>query len=290
MSEKNIRIEVWTDLFYARFIAKWFPDEAAGTTSPELDTRTDEQKNVPYLLVTNSIFEGRPEVAGDNAILTTQHPMPAEFLKQQTRHIAYMFANEFGIFKPSTKAAANTFLAKMSVGFTKVKEMDVKVSPSQGTMTLRDLRDALANFTDEQLKTIKVPIIGENPSDALAKGLSSSIHTIGDSKTQQYITVTKLLNVYDVADPYIRDSMLPTREEMLDNYKTMTPGPVAEKSMQTTVDAIAADEADLQTLKTIDQLEKEKIENSTMAQNAPQPKPTLVDIQKVVIAKLQQGQ
>ena len=279
MREKKIRIEVWTDLFYARFIAKWFPD---------VDPSTDEPQ-IPYMLVTNSVFEGRPEVVGDNAILTTQHPMPAEFLKQQTRHIAYMFANEFGIFKPATRAMATTFLSKMSVGFTKVKEMDITVSPSQGVMSLKDLRDSLANFTEEQLKSIKVPIIGENPTDALTKGLDSSIHTIGDSKIQQYITVTKLLNVYDVVDPYIRDSMLPTREELLDNVNTMTPGPHAQKSMQTTLDAIAADEADLQTLKTIDQLEKEKIENSTMARNTPQPQPTLADVQKVVIAKLQQG-
>ncbi len=210
MAGKNIKIEIWTDLYYAKFIAIWRPEEESDYVPPEPDLRPEQAKNVPVLLIMDGMYEGRVEVIGNNPVAPSQHPMPPEFMKKYVRHMAYCFANDFCTFQPPSKAAAETFLAKARVGYTMVKELKATVSPAQGNMTLKDFYDGLGAYTEEELKTIKVRTLGEHPDDAYAKDLGDYIHTVSDQVTPQYITVTKLLNVYDVSDTTINNSQLST--------------------------------------------------------------------------------
>jgi hypothetical protein len=249
---KNIKIQLWTDGYYAKTIAIWRPEEEADYVAPENDTRSDQEINVPYYLVVSSVFEGRSEVVGNNPVAPSQHPMPADFLKQQVRHISYMFANEFGIFKPATKAVAKAWIAKQTVGYNMDKEMEVQVSPAQGSMTLKDFRDSLGAYTDTELEKIQVMTIGENPLDAAAKGISDYIYTPKDTDTQQYISVTKLVSVYEVDNPYIDKGTI--TPETIEN--STIPGTedatITQEIIATQEAAVAEDATAQETLATFD--------------------------------------
>jgi|SaaInlStandDraft_4_1057021.scaffolds.fasta_scaffold07027_9 hypothetical protein len=294
---KNIKIQVWTDLFYARFIAIWRPEEEESFETPMEDDRPDQEKHVPYLLVTSSIYKGREEVIGENPVATSQHPMPPEFLKQQIRHISYMFANEFGIFQPPSKALCDTFLAKQQVGYTKVKEIDVTVSPAQGSITLKDFRDSLGGYTDDELEAIQVMTIGENPDDAHSKGIDDYIYTPQQSETEQYIAINKLVNVYDMENPYIDNSII--TEEAIEN--SLVPGteesPLVQEDIAKAEDAIADNDADQALLETVDNMEEsipeetppteeETMTNDTLATDVKTPL-TKEEVQQETIKDLQ---
>ena len=287
--KKNIRIEVLADLYYARFIAIWRPEEESSYTAPENDTRPESERNLPYLLVLNSIYKGREEVVGINPVVPSQHPMPINFLKQQIRHISYIFSNGYGIFQPPTKMHTELFLSKMRLGYTKIKEIDVTVSPSQGSMSLKDFKDSLENFTEDELKNIKVMTSGEHPEDAHSKKLDNFIHTVGDSPPiQQYITVNKLINVYDIQDPYIDNSPLPAEEDINDSYAPGTENEcVSIEQIELTKNAIANNEAELELLKTIDKLSaEEQMEADTVATEVTKEL-TRDEIQTETIKRLQ---
>lgn len=253
-AERNIKIEVWVDSYYARFIAIWYPEEEKDFVIPENDTRSEQEKNLPVMLVTTVMFKGRREVVGNNPIVPSQHPMPAEFLKEQVRGMAYMFSNNIGLFQASSKGQASTFLSRMSVGFNKVKEMRMRVTPPEPTMSLKDLRDGLNGFTDEQLKKIQVATISENPLDVVKRGLDSCIYSIGDEPLPQLITVSNIFNVYDVENPYINNSNLPTIDQAKEGLAGMEGNPLADKSLNATESAIAKNDMELEMLKTIDKM------------------------------------
>lgn len=281
---KNIKIEVLSDLYYARFIAIWRPEEASEFETPEEDSRPDQERNIPFILVTTSMFKGRSAVIGPNPIVPSQHPMPIEFLKQQIRHISYMFANEFGIFQPPSKSHAETFLAKMRLGFTKIKELNVNVSPAQGSISLKDFRDSLEQFTDQQLEEIQVMTIGENPEDAQKKGLTGYIHTGSDNVTQQYMSITKLVNVYDIENTGLNIGQLPSDpEDIIDSYAPGTENePMTQDQIALTEDAIADNDAELAISLTAEQ----QMEADTLATDVPRPM-TRDEMQTETIKRLQ---
>lgn len=208
MPGKNIKIQVWTDLYYAKFIAIWRPEEESDYVALDPDTRPEQERNIPHLFIIDSMYKGRDEVVGYSPVAPSQHPMPPEYMKRYIRHISYCFANGYGVFVPPNKAAAETFLAKQKVGYTMNKEIKVTVSPVQGSMSLKEFRDSLNGYTEEQLKKIKVRTLGENPEDARTNKLDDYIHTFQTSTTEQYFTVTKLMNVYDTEDTTINNTPL----------------------------------------------------------------------------------
>lgn len=254
MSKKTIKIQVWTDLFYVRFIAIWRPEEDPNYISPIDDTRSDQEKNIPYLLVTSAMYKGRSEVIGLNPVAPSQHPMPAEFLQQQIRHISYMFANEFGIFQPPSKADANTFISKMTVNYSLVKELIVDVSPATGSTNLKLFRDSLAAYSNDELEKINIMMVGENPNDAYAKKIDDYIYTPINDTFPQYITITKLMNVYNIDDPYINNSMLPPDP----GTDSVPPGTessaITQQVINSTTTAIEQNNAELELLKTYDSM------------------------------------
>jgi len=280
---KNITIEVLNDLYYARFIATWRPEEEKSYVPPEKDDRPAQLKNIPYFLVLTSMYEGRSS-NGETPIVASQHPMPPEFLKTQIRHMAYMFENNLGIFQPPSLAHAATFLAKMKVGYTSVKELKLVVTDVQSYITLKDLKISLEKYTDKQLASIKIPVLNENTIDAYKKSLEGCIHhNIIDKDIQQYFSITKLSNIYDVANPYINNSNLP-----IDLYDSYPPGTKEvyidlAKQIDTTKNAIANDIADLDTLKVADEM-KEKAAITGVTE--PIVVPTLDEIQKQTIKNL----
>lgn len=285
MKSKNIRIQILTDLYYARFIAIWRPEEEEGYEAPDPDPRPEQEQGVPYILITSSMYKGREEVVGPSPVVPSQHPMPAEFMKQQIRHISYMFANEFGIFKPPSKAAAELFLSKMRFGYTINKSIDVVVQPAQGSITLKQLRDSLIGYTDEELEDIKVATIGENPLDAYAKDFGEYIHTpVGDT-TKQYISITKLMPVYELQNPYINTSQI-TQDVIEEIHPPGTEGEdMAVEQTELAEDALANNNVELEMLKAIDAMRD--------AATTPDPAieiptiPTRDEVQNQVIKDLQ---
>lgn len=254
VEEKNIKIEVWVDNYYARFIGIWYPEEETKTPPPGEDLRPEQQRNLPKLVVLTSIFKGRREVIGNNPIVPSQHPMPASFLKEQTRAIAHMFVNDIGVFQPESKAQAFSFLSRMAVGFLKVKEMRLKLIPPKPSMTLFELKNSLTSFTDEQLKKINVAVENENPADVIKRDLESCFFSYNKEPLLQYIKISKLINVHDVANPYINNSSVPTLEQAKENLTGVGVSPIADASLKQTSDAIAKNEMELEMLKTIDRM------------------------------------
>ncbi len=250
MPGKNIKIQVWTDLYYAKFIAIWRPEEEEGYVAPNPDPRPEQERNVPHLLILDSMYKGRDEVVGNNPVAPSQHPMPPDYMKRYIRHISYCFANGYGVFVPPNKAAAETFLAKQKVGYTMNKEIKVTVSPVQGSMTLKEFRDSLGVYTEEQLKKIKVRTLGEKPEDARANQLDDYIHSTSVTPTEQYFTVTKLMNVYDLEDTTINNT--PLSPSTITNGQP--PGtintPMGSAEAAKTTDAIATNDAEAAVMNT----------------------------------------
>lgn len=196
MESKNITIQIWTDMFYCRTVGIWYPS-------------TLKDNEAPFVIVTSSMFEPREEVMGTSPIAPGQHPMPKEFMEQQVRHMSYLFANEFGIFQAPSKPLFKTFMAKQTTGYSMVKEFKMNVTPATGSITLEDLRNSIDQYSIEEQKRIQVMTVGEHPKDADAKHIDQFIHSDKYDGIQQYISITKLVPVYNVDDTYIVNSHLP---------------------------------------------------------------------------------
>lgn len=281
MPSKNIRIQVWTNLYYAKFIGIWRPEEEAGQTPDPDDPRPGQEQNLPWLLVLSAIYKGRQEVIGNSPVAPSQHPMPPDFMKRFVRQISYLFANEYGIFKPPTKSHGAVFLEKQTVGYTKVKEVDVVVQSARGSMNLKELRDHLHGYEDEWLKQKQVLIIGENPDDTAKRQLDQYIYTPheqgvpvldddgapvydanGDQvftvQPDQYITITKIIDVYDMQNPYIKKGQV-TTETIAESLPPGTEdAEISQDIIEETEEVIAADDAELELLKQIDKQKEEE--------------------------------
>jgi len=293
--QKNITIQIWTDLYYCRVIGLWYPpapeptsikkqiktypsnalpegdtvvgrpDKVVGALpEPTITTVTEEvpaeYNDAPFMVVLSSMYKPRNEVHGGNPVAPGQHPIPKDFLEKQIRHISYLFANEFGIFQPETKALAQTFIAKQTISYKKIKELKMNVSPATGSMSLKELRDSIDQYTDEEQHKIQVITVGEHPLDAAEKDIKKYIHTgknIGD-EIPRYITITKLTPVYTTNDPYIKKTSLP--EVPAD--QSIAPGTeeveISKEILNQTEMAIAEDDSNREALKTFDTMSTPK--------------------------------
>jgi hypothetical protein len=141
-------------------------------------------------------------------------------------------------------------LTRINLRSTKVKELKATVSPAQGNMSLKEFRDGLGVYTEEELKTIKVRTLGEHPDDAYAKDLGDYIHVTNGQATPQYITVTKLLDVYDVSDTSINNSQLDS-SVIEEGYPPGTQSsPIVQEQIALTTNAIADNTADATIMQT----------------------------------------
>jgi len=246
MESKNITIQVWTDLYYARTIGIWYPD---APTDPSIDFN-----DAPFLIVLSSMYEPRQEVQGFNPVAPGQHPIPKEFLESQIRHMSYLFANEYGIFQPKSKALAKTFIAKQTVSYNMIKEIDMTVSPATGSMSLKDLRDSIDQYTEEEQKKIKVITVGENSKDADAKGIDDFIYTQKQDGQRQYISVTKLAPVYEINDPYIDNAPLPADPAVASLPPGTENNPISQEIIGEVGAARAKNTTNKEALKTFDKM------------------------------------
>jgi len=136
-----------------------------------------------------------------------------------------------------------------------VKEIQMNVRPANGSMSLRDLRNSIDQYTEEEQKEIQVMTIGENPIDADAKHIEQFIHSDKiDIQQRQYISVTKLTDVYGIEDPYIKNTQMPEDPA----FSSLPPGTAdADMSQEFVSEAEAAIELDnfnRDSLKTFDEL------------------------------------
>jgi len=270
---KNIKIQVWTDNYYCRIIGIWRPHEEPGAVpeeAPEQDPdlppvipAPSTRINLPRYIVLSAVYEPRREVIGNNPVAPGQHPIPKEFLDDQTRQISYMFANDMGIFTPPTKAAAKTFLAKQTNGYKLKKEIEREVRPASGSMTAKDLRDSLNQYTDEELENMPVMIAGEHPKDSEKRGMEAFQYTDKSQKDlenpiPQYITVNKITPVYEIEDPYINNS--PLTPDIVE--KALPPGtedaPAAQESIDNKTAVLEEDNMNRDALEVYDEMMEPK--------------------------------
>ena len=265
---KNIKIQLWQDSRYLRVIGLWYPDvEPTQTTqsiepilveqpiNPNVPTEVQipQDDSAPYIIVNSIGFEPRAEVMGGNPIAIGQSPVPKDIIENAVRNMSYLFANEISMFQPKTKALAKTFIAKQTVSYTMIKEVPMTVTPVQGAMSLKDLKDFINQFSDEEQKKIQVINNVEKPVTTAGKHIDEFI--FGDKTDQQsmYITVTKLDNIYETEDPYIRATQLPENPK-----DSLTPGtedaPMSKVITKNTVKAIDTDTIERETLKTFDDM------------------------------------
>lgn len=286
INTKNITIELWTNLYYAKFIAIWRPEEDGGTTpKPGEDERPEDERNLPYYYVTSVTYKGRNEVVGGNPIAPSQHPMPISFLESQVRSISYMVANGFGLFQPPSLVQARNFISREVLGYRKVKEMQVEVFAPTELMSLKNYKKLiLDNFTDAEMQSIKVMAISEHPNDTILKGVDNAVHIPNGYQTEQYITVTNIDNIYKIDDPYISFNTLP--DDPYGKYPRAVLGdPTEIDSINETLDAIASSDAELELIKTYDKLTQEQMESDTTVNNIQRPL-TRTEVQMETIKKL----
>jgi hypothetical protein len=249
---KNITIQVWTDNYYCRIIGIWRPSEEPGAVPETAPLPSEEIRepgtpaaatmiNLPRYIVLSSVYEPRREVMGNNPVAPSQHPIPKEFLDDQTRQISYMFANDMGIFTPPTKQAAASFLAQQTVGYKMKKEIKREVRPATGSMTAKDLRDSLNQYTDTELEGMPVMIMGENPKDSAKRGMETYQYIDKSQENlenpiPQYITVTKITPVYELEDPYL--SISPIDSDIIE--KSLPPGTEDAPMSQEGIESVTA--------------------------------------------------
>jgi len=274
MADKKVRVQIWTDIYYAKFIGIWRPEEES---PPDLnDPRPSQEQNIPYLFVLTTMYKPRDEVIGHSPIAPSQHPMHPSILKKNMRCMAYIFANEYGIFKPPTKAHATVWLAKQTVGYEKVKEYDMIVRPAAGAMTLKDLRDHLNRYDDKWLSEHFAMITAEHPDDSHSRFTThfdeyaydpniTEIDTENgapggeeilpeEDPILQYLTITKVMPIYNIADPYINKfSVTPDTVD-----ESLPPGtgnaPLSQGETGKSENAIATNDAELALLKKHDEM------------------------------------
>lgn len=238
---KKINIQVWTDMYYCRIIAFWYPPATLENSDP-----------APFVLVTSSMFEPREEVMGINPIAPGQHPIPKDFLQQQLRHVSYMFANQFGIFQPPSKQLYATFIAKQTVGYSMIKELEMEVSAAHGSIKLGELKEILETYNLEELENIRVLTVGENPLDAHAKDIESAIHFSPDLKEERYFSMNIMMPVYEVEDIYIDNSQMPS-DPITQSYPPGTAAAeIVQKELETTTNIILEDRINKEILSIID--------------------------------------
>lgn len=254
MADKKVRIQVWSDIYYAKFIGIWRPEEDLPVDLN--DTRPSQEQNIPYVFVLSTMYKGREEIIGNNPIAPSQHPMPPQVLKKNIRHMCYIFANEIGIFQPPSKAHASMWLDKQTVGFQKFKEFDVVIKPAHGSMTLKDLRDHLNGYDEEWLRKHHAMITAEHPEDAAERDLGKYVYTPLEpiDEPQQFITVTKLIKVYEIENPYLNNFPITT----IMAAESLPPGtedaPLSKQEAAKTNDAIANNDVELALLKKHDEM------------------------------------
>lgn len=239
LQSKNITIQIWNDQYFCRVIGIWYP---VGL----------KDNDAPFCIVLSSMFNPRVEVMGTNPVAPDQHPMPKEFLEAQTRHMAYLFANEFGIFQAPSKPLFKAFIAKQTIGYSMIKEFKMDVSPASGSITLAELRNSIDQYTEEEQKKINVLTVGEHPKDADAKQIDSFIHTDKFDAMRQYISITKLTPVYEVKDPYIVNTSVPLDPATLSFSPGTEEHPLVKAELEKVATIIEADNINRSILGVID--------------------------------------
>jgi len=166
----NIKIQVWKDLSYVRIIGVWYSEEESDFIAPENDTRSIQEKNIPHIAVL-SAYEA-------------QKIADANFLEKNIDTVKMMFIKKQGIFQPASKVEAETFLAKMCVGYK--LEQEIKLNLSDNISSIEG--EKLAKMVD--IKTLALVAEKQKLDRAIELGLEKFIYTADGSK--QYLTVTYL--------------------------------------------------------------------------------------------------
>lgn len=298
---KNIKIQIWTDLYYVRTIGIWYPDVADTSTLdpvepeqlPTMDTASPAEPNdlgittitppketdAPFLIVTASMFTPRAEVLGTTPIARGQSPIPKEDLERLVRNMSYMFANEVNMFQPQTKAHANTFLDKQTMGYKMVKEVPMTVTPVQGSMSLKDLKDSIEQYSEEEQKSIQVINAVEKPETTAGKHIEEFVYGDKTDNQSMYITVTKLHDIYETEDPYIKATQLPDPKEVINSGTEEAPASI--EAMEETADAIETDTVEREALETFDGMTEESAptaDSSLPETDSETPEPTRVEV------------
>lgn len=313
---KDINIQVWTDMYYVRTIGIWYPPIADTSTldappeqtfepildEPIIDPMTPteviipQEEGAPFLIVTSSAFEPRQEVMGGNPIALGQSPMPKEFLETLVSNMSQLFANETGMFQLKTKALTNSFIAKQTISYNMIKEVPMTVTPVQGAMSLKDLKDYINGFSEEEQETIQVINNVEKPTQTDGKHIEEFIFGDKTDNQSMYITVTKLFNIYETADPYIKMTTLP--EDPADGLAPGTEeAPNSMEIIDNTTEIIDADTVEREALETFDDITNPEEEIGTEEApttddelpTEPIPEPTRVEVlEQLLVDKNQQ--
>jgi hypothetical protein len=267
---KEITIQVWTDSTFVRCIGLWYPLEEI---SDDLETPPKEEvlpmeEGAPFIIVTSSMFDPRDETTGVAPVVIGQSAMPKEFLETTIRNMSYLFANETGMFQPSTKANAEIFLTKQTFSYTLVKEENMTVTPVQGSQSLKDLGNFINQFSLDEQEKIKVINNIEKPTTTDAKHIEEFIFTDRTDNQPIYITVTKLDDIYETEDPYIKMTQMPEDSTIAlpEALKNTSEGDDIIKNAE---GVIEADTAERETLKAYDDIKEDSITDET--QNKIEP-------------------
>lgn len=270
MESKKITVQVWTDLYYSRTIGIWYPPaptitEPSGPISP-LEQKQEKPNDAPFIIVLSGMYQPRSEVLGNNPVAPGQHPIPKDFLQKQVRAVCTMFANNQGVFQPHSKATAKTFLAKQTISYKKIKEVKIDVSPVQGSITLKELRDSIDQYTEEEQNNMLVMTAGENPEDTKDKHIDKFIYSDKQESTQQYITITKLNKDFYPVDPYIKKDTVPSNPA--DALPPQTENaPASQPIINEMQNNAQTDAMNREALKTSDKMK----DNTTSTSPTPQP-------------------
>ena len=173
------------------------------------------------------------------------------------------------MFTPPTKQAGANFISKQTNGFQKIKEIRREVSPATGTISMKELRDSLNQFTDIELENMRVQVKGQNPKDMdkrdqeLFLYRNKSLSSSDEVEPLQFISITKMMpDLYELDDGYINNSVLRDPDHSAKSIIPGTEGHPATYPQVHLIDSNASKDAfELEVLKAYDRMKEENPEH-----------------------------
>jgi hypothetical protein len=178
-------IEVYHKLYYIKLVGYLFENE---------------DDDIPYVTINSLIYNPKEtQLADENIPTTLRFIIPEDFLETQIRQLLLRLKDRSNVFKPNNMKLLENYLKRETLHYELLKRYTFELKEIEGLMTGFDLKTYLEEYSDEELKNIKIPIKIENLEDTKLKNMEKYIFVDKETnKTKEYITITKIGETYNI--------------------------------------------------------------------------------------------
>ena len=178
-------IEVYHQIYYIKLIGYLYENE---------------DDNIPFVSINSFIYSPEETYLENESIPTSiKFKIPENFLKTQIRHLLIRLKERMNVFKISEMKKLENFLKRETLNYSLLKRYTFELKEFEGIINGFELKTFLENYSDNELKNIKIPIKLENYEDTNNKNMTEYLFlNKTDNKTKEYITITKIGETYNI--------------------------------------------------------------------------------------------